>query len=241
MKGFVLLSFTASETKRLHKTVLFYASKNRYLKSLSNPCMSQPIVLGIYGTSNSGKTTLIENLIAELVSKNHVVATIKKSEHPNLSMDSAGKDTFRHTSAGAVATVLHTKAESDIIFKTELSTAQLVESLCLHYNPDFIFVEGETDPLVKKIRIGDCEVRENTIFDYSGDPLQVLEYLYGKLEKPCHDATKQKPHLSLVVNGKKVGLSEFPSEVIESTLKGLLQPLKGVDEIRSLELRLNSD
>jgi|GEM_PF-812833 len=203
--------------------------------------MSQPVVLGFYGSSNSGKTTLIETLIARLVEKKYVVATIKKSEHPNLSMDSAGKDTFRHTTAGAVATVLHTKAESDFVFKSELSTAQLVESLCLHTSTDFILVEGETDPQVKKIRIGDCQVRENTIFDYSGDPLQVLDFLISELEKPCHGDSEPKSHLSLVVNEKRVPLSEFPSEVIESTLKGLLKPLKGVEEIHSLELRLNSD
>jgi hypothetical protein len=38
------------------------------------------------------------------------------------------------------------------------------------------------------------------------------------------------------VNGKKVPLTEFPTEFIENTICGMLKSLKGVDEIKNVEI-----
>jgi len=50
--------------------------------------------------------------------------------------------------------------------------------------------------------------------------------------------TKRRKHdISILVNGKKVALSEFPAEIIKSTLVGMLSSLKGVDQINEVEIR----
>jgi len=66
--------------------------------------MSTP-VLSIVGRSNSGKTTLLEKLIAALTHQGLRIATIKHSHHQP-DMDTPGKDSWRHKQAGAAATLL---------------------------------------------------------------------------------------------------------------------------------------
>ncbi len=45
--------------------------------------------------------------------------------------------------------------------------------------------------------------------------------------------------ISIKVNGKKITLTEFPSEIIISTICGMLKPLKGVDEIKNVEIKFS--
>jgi len=62
-------------------------------------------VLSIVGRSNSGKTTLLEKLIAALMHQGLRVGTIKHSHHQP-EMDTPGKDSWRHKRAGAAASLL---------------------------------------------------------------------------------------------------------------------------------------
>ncbi|NPU83451.1 MAG: molybdopterin-guanine dinucleotide biosynthesis protein B [Syntrophaceae bacterium] len=62
-------------------------------------------ILSIVGKSNTGKTTLIERLIPELVRRGWRVATIKHNRH-GFQMDHEGKDSWRHRNAGAFMTVV---------------------------------------------------------------------------------------------------------------------------------------
>lgn len=66
--------------------------------------MTIPIV-SIVGKSNSGKTTLVEKLIPELIKRGYKVATIKHNKH-GFDIDHEGKDSWRHKQAGAFATVI---------------------------------------------------------------------------------------------------------------------------------------
>lgn len=69
--------------------------------------MSIPIVSFI-GRSNSGKTTLIERLIPELVKAGYRVATVKHAGH-GFDLDTEGKDSWRHKRAGASSVVVVSK------------------------------------------------------------------------------------------------------------------------------------
>lgn len=62
-------------------------------------------ILSVVGKSNTGKTTLIERLIPELVRRGWRVATIKHNRH-GFQMDHEGKDSWRHKHAGARMTVV---------------------------------------------------------------------------------------------------------------------------------------
>ena len=57
-------------------------------------------LLGITGWKNSGKTTLTERLVAELVARGYRIATVKHAHHA-FDIDHEGRDSFRHRKAGA--------------------------------------------------------------------------------------------------------------------------------------------
>lgn len=44
--------------------------------------------------------------------------------------------------------------------------------------------------------------------------------------------------ITIKVNGKNVSLSEFPADFIKNTIKGMLSSLKGVDEIKDVEIKI---
>ena len=57
-------------------------------------------VFGITGWKKSGKTTLTEKLVAELVRRGRRVSTVKHAHH-EFDIDKEGADSFRHRQAGA--------------------------------------------------------------------------------------------------------------------------------------------
>lgn len=58
------------------------------------------------GRKNSGKTTLVEQLIAELARRGIVVSSLKHHSHDDFEIDIPGKDSYRHHEAGTVATAI---------------------------------------------------------------------------------------------------------------------------------------
>lgn len=104
------------------------------------------------GRKNSGKTTLLEKVIAYLSEKGLRIATIKHHGHPDFDIDIPGRDSYRHRAAGAQsATIL-----SDVRFAqvTELShplTCEKVISSLTSY--DLVLVEGFKQAAIPHIEL----------------------------------------------------------------------------------------
>lgn len=95
-------------------------------------------VLGVVGPSNSGKTTLVERLTAEL-DEMGTVATIKHCTHePDL--DTAGKDTAKHRAAGADVTYGLTEDHGWFGTGTTRSLDETLDELAPDY--DYAILEG---------------------------------------------------------------------------------------------------
>ena len=62
-------------------------------------------VYGIIGWKNSGKTSLMERLVACITARGFSVSTVKHVHH-DVDLDHPGKDTFRHRAAGAFEVIL---------------------------------------------------------------------------------------------------------------------------------------
>ena len=67
-----------------------------------------PPILSFVGRSNSGKTTLIERVISELVQVGYRISTIKHAGH-GFELDTEGKDSWRHKRAGASNVIVLSK------------------------------------------------------------------------------------------------------------------------------------
>jgi len=70
-------------------------------KSMSKKITVPSPAIAIVGRHNSGKTTLIEKLIAEMVSRGLDVGSVKHHSHVGFEIDYPGKDSYRHRAAGA--------------------------------------------------------------------------------------------------------------------------------------------
>jgi hypothetical protein len=46
--------------------------------------------------------------------------------------------------------------------------------------------------------------------------------------------------ITIKVNGKNIPLSEFPAEFIKNSICGMLRTLKGVDEIKTVEIKFQN-
>ena len=99
-------------------------------------------ILCFVGRSNSGKTTLIERLIPELVQAGYQVATIKHAGH-GFDLDTEGKDSWRHKRAGASAVMLLSKGSLALFSNVsdEIKVEELRDRF-LDGSIDLIIAEG---------------------------------------------------------------------------------------------------
>jgi molybdopterin-guanine dinucleotide biosynthesis protein B len=130
-----------------------------------NLFMSVPI-LSFVGRSNSGKTTLIERVIPELVRAGYKVATVKHAGH-GFDLDTEGKDSWRHKQAGASSVVIISK--SSLAMFADVSDHMNVEDVRERYldaSYDLILAEGwrsEGYPKIVVVRdqIGEVPVSQD--------------------------------------------------------------------------------
>ena len=130
-----------------------------------NMFMSVPI-LSFVGRSNSGKTTLIERVIPELVRAGYKVATVKHAGH-GFDLDTEGKDSWRHKQAGASSVVIISK--SSLAMFADVSDHMNVEDVRDRYldaSYDLILAEGwrsEGYPKIVVVRdqIGEVPVSQD--------------------------------------------------------------------------------
>ena len=66
--------------------------------------MKNPILLGFYGESNTGKTSIIVSLVKKL-KQNHLKTAVIKITNKDVSLETAGKDTFRFGEVGCDAII----------------------------------------------------------------------------------------------------------------------------------------
>jgi molybdopterin-guanine dinucleotide biosynthesis protein B len=191
--------------------------------------MLAPAIIGFYGSSNSGKTTLIVKTVKYLVKNGYRIATIKKTDK-NIPLDIEGKDTWLHGKAGASITVLSSNNSTDIMIYDKMEINDIIKSIISCGSVDVILVEGATDLNIPKINLGSDEKRDNTILEYYNNFTDVIKVIEKEIEK------KKDIDISIIINGDEIVLSEFPREIIKNTLVGMLSILKGVDQINDIEI-----
>ncbi len=194
--------------------------------------MSTSAIIGFYGDSNSGKTTLIVKIIKQLVKEGYTVGTIKNTDK-NIKIDTKGKDTWKHQHAGAKLVVLSSPYKTNLMINKMMDVHKIVDIVFACEPFDILIVEGARNPNIPKIKIGNGEKRNNTIMQYQDDFEEVIKIIKKEIEKK-----KEKHDISIRVNGKKVAISEFPAEFIKSTLVGMLSSLKGIDQINEVEIHI---
>jgi molybdopterin-guanine dinucleotide biosynthesis protein B len=114
-------------------------------------------VFGITGWKNSGKTTLTERLVTELVSRGWKVATVKHAHH-DFDIDKAGTDSFRHRQAGASEVAIVSGRRWALMHELRSEAEPALGAILSRLAPaDIVLVEGykrESHLKIEARRIG---------------------------------------------------------------------------------------
>lgn len=126
-------------------------------------------VFGVTGWRNSGKTTLVVNLVKILTARGYRVTTIKHAHHA-FDIDKPGKDSFQHREAGASEVMIVSNQRWALLH--ELQTANnreqepsLDEALSKLSPCDLVLVEGFKQSSHPKIAVVRPEINSEPLPD----------------------------------------------------------------------------
>ncbi|MEY4983293.1 MAG: molybdopterin-guanine dinucleotide biosynthesis protein, partial [Pseudomonadota bacterium] len=125
-------------------------------------------VFGVIGWKNSGKTSLMERLVAEITGRGFTVSTVKHVHHA-VDLDQPGKDTFRHRQAGATEVVL-ASADRFALMREHRGPEPDLRAILARLAPvDLVLVEGYKRDSHDKLEVWRRETGHQMI--QPGDPL----------------------------------------------------------------------
>jgi len=107
-------------------------------------------IVSVVGKSDSGKTTLVEELVAELTGRGYRVGTVKHSAE-KFSLDVPGKDSYRHHRAGAVVSAVVSSNQIGVVRKTDSEPAPDALVDTFFKDMDIVVTEGYTRAPTPKI------------------------------------------------------------------------------------------
>ena len=213
-------------------------------------------IISIVGKSDSGKTTLIEKLVPELVRRGYRVATIKHDVH-GFDVDREGKDSWRHKKAGAHTVIISSPTKLALIRDVghDANLAELRDKYI--QDVDLILSEGFKKNTHPKIEVFRKEIHRDLLCTKEDNLLAITANQAFDMDVPCFDLNdargladliedkflkgKKAPQVELWVNGQAIPLSPFVENSIRGTVRGMLSSLKGCESPQSVELKILPD
>jgi molybdopterin-guanine dinucleotide biosynthesis adapter protein len=121
-----------------------------------------PPLFGVVGWKNSGKTTLMTRLIAELTGRGYAVAVIKHA-HESFDIDHPGRDSFKMREAGACEVALSSPRRFALMRELGEAPEMSFEDIVAHVGAsDLVLVEGFKRENFPKIEIRKEGARSRT-------------------------------------------------------------------------------
>lgn len=215
-------------------------------------------VLGFCGASNSGKTTLLCKVIAELTGRGLKVGALKHHGHAGpLAQPGAEKDSGRLAQAGAERVAL---AHAGGVFLTagpelaEMGPRALADGLMAGL--DLVLVEGCKSADIDKIEVvapgaepvlpsggrlaalakrgGGPSQGELNVLD-ADVPKAVADFVLEHLGLSAKDGS---PDVRLLLDGREIKIKSFVANLFESTLRAMTHTLKGGEQAKKIEVHI---
>ncbi|HPC86714.1 MAG TPA: molybdopterin-guanine dinucleotide biosynthesis protein B [Smithellaceae bacterium] len=143
-------------------------------------------IVSIVGKSNSGKTTLLEKIVADLVRRGYRIATIKHNRH-GFDIDHEGKDSYRHKKAGACTTVLSSPHQLALIQDVDHDHSfQEIRDKYIS-GADLILTEGFKANDYPKIEVFRAELKRGLISSREDGLVAVASDVKLEIDVPCLD------------------------------------------------------
>jgi len=221
-------------------------------------------IIAVSGTKDTGKTTLVTKIVAELVKRGFTVGTVKHTHH---GFDTKGKDTMKHTEAGAKI-VVGSGNETFFTLQENLDLDTILSVLKFIKNPDYVVLEGFKHSKYAKVCTSDLEddftIAKVNVFDMDEEDLELVVDLieqrsYGFLQNMDYKKLNFKSSTDLakaIVNGDLkyeeeikepadillriddsiIPMNLFVQDFIKSTVEGMIKSLK-TDEFGAKEVK----
>lgn len=113
-------------------------------------------VYGVTGWKNSGKTHLVERLVAEITRRGLSVSTVKHAHHAT-EIDHPGRDSFRHREAGAREVLVASPVRWALMHELRGDEEPPLAELLGRLSPvDLVLIEGykrESHPKIEAHRV----------------------------------------------------------------------------------------
>ncbi len=208
-----------------------------------------PFIVSFVGKSDSGKTALLVELVAELKRRGYRVATIKHS-YREIEMDTPGKDSWKMAQAGSDVVALSLPHRFAFIRKVEEDTP-LEKLVSLIGDVDIVLAEGFKKSSAPKIEVhrkeqGDellfspqrlfalvtDDPREDSLPQYSREDVTGIATLIeqGFLSRSVED------EVMVTVNEVPTYLKPYVEELYARVLMAITSTLKGVGDMRKVEV-----
>jgi len=212
-----------------------------------------PIVT-IVGKSDSGKTTLVEKIVPELIRRGYRVTTVKHDLH-GFEIDRQGKDSWRHKQAGAQGVIISSPQKIALIrdVDKDMSLEELRDAF--GGNADLILAEGFKKDIQPKIEVFRKEEHQELLCTEEDNLVAIASNRPFDIGIPCLDIDDVKgivdlieskflkgdrrEEISLRINGKRIPLSPFVERFLIRTIKGMISSLKGGENPQKLEIKID--
>ncbi len=210
-------------------------------------------VVAIVGHSKSGKTPLIEALLAEFKRRGRRVAAVKHA-HGGFDLDRPGTDSWRYAEAGCESIAIFGPHRSAVLKQHDPKYAFADVVSAAAGNADIVLVEGLSSGPYPKIEVHRSELGKGLRCDRSDlmavvtdEPLQIgckqfSPQEVGAIAGFIEDETAGRPEsrTALQINGKEVPLGSFTQGIIANTILGMVSSLKGVGEISTVSVLIGA-
>jgi len=136
--------------------------ENRERSHMQTESLSKPARVHIVGRKNSGKTTLVCELVREFTSRGIRIATVKHTHHHH-ELDTPGKDSHLHREAGAAAVGILSPQMTAMFIPSdrELRGERRYEQFeSLFADCSLILVEGDLNSAAPRIEVWRSVVSE---------------------------------------------------------------------------------
>ena len=211
-----------------------------------------PPIISIVGKSSSGKTTLLEGLIANLKQRGYKVAVIKHAAE-DFELDIVNKDSWRFSQAGSEVSAV-TSVHKLAVFKNiayDLSPQELSQFIGKDY--DLILTEGFKQSNHPKIEVHRKEQGkellsqpEQLLAVVTDEPLKVAVPQFSRNEVPkivdlivsTMLDQRQEDDVELFINDIYIPLNKLAKNLLFRTLVAIVSGLKGTKEVKSLRISL---
>jgi len=156
---------------------------------------------GVTGWKNSGKTTLVERLVAEIGARGFTVSTLKHAHH-DFDMDRPGKDSHRHRMAGARQTLVASQARWALMTELGAAPEPPLAALVARLDPvDLVLVEGWKRDAHPKI-----ETRRGAA---AGDPIAAADATVEAVATDAPATLAPGPGLPVFALDDVAGIADF--------------------------------